>query len=70
MKGQWIFPSTGGGEKQGFNNTGIEEFMDDPIKSLAKEICQNSLDAAIDSNQPVIVEFNTFELERENFPNF
>ena len=41
MEGKWIFPSTGGGEKQGLNNTGIEEFKDDPIKSLAREICQN-----------------------------
>lgn len=67
MEGKWIFPSTGGGEKQGLNNTGIEEFKDDPIKSLAREICQNSLDAA--ENYPVTVEFNTFDLAKNKFPN-
>lgn len=66
MKGKWIFPSTNGGEKQGLNNTGIEQFKDNPIRSLAREICQNSLDAA--ENYPVIVEFNTFSLPRSKFP--
>ena len=67
MKGKWIFPSTCGGEKQGLNNTGIEQFRDNPIRSLAREICQNSLDAA--RAYPVTVSFNTFELKKEEFPN-
>ena len=66
MEGKWIFPSTGGGERQGLNNTGIEQFKDNPIKSLAREICQNSLDAA--EHYPVTVEFKTFEIKRESFP--
>lgn len=68
MKGKWVFPSTNGGEKQGLNNTGIEQFKDDPIRSLAREVCQNSLDAA--KKYPVIVEFNTFRLKRSKFPCF
>ena len=54
---KWTFPSA--------NNTGTyglrsyqEEFKDNPMFSLAKEICQNSLDAVDDESQPVVVEFN------------
>ena len=38
MRGNWIFPSTDGGEVQGLNNTGIEQFSDNAIRSLAREI--------------------------------
>lgn len=68
MRGNWIFPSTDGGEVQGLNNTGIEQFSDNAIRSLAREICQNSLDAV--DTYPVVVEFNTFEMKRTDFPNF
>ena len=64
---EWIFPSTNGGEKQGLNNTGIEQFKDNSIASLARELCQNSLDAG--EKSPVIVEFKTFSLNRKDFPN-
>ena len=47
MSIKWYFPSTGGGRKAGLNDSGIETFKDKPIRSLAREICQNSLDAAI-----------------------
>ena len=47
MSIKWHFPSTGGGRKAGLNDSGIETFKDKPIRSLAREICQNSLDAAI-----------------------
>lgn len=67
MRGNWIFPSTDGGEVQGLNNTGIEQFSDNSIRSLAREICQNSLDAV--DNYPVVVEFNSFELDKSDFPN-
>ena len=64
---KWTFPSA--------NNTGTyglrsyqEEFKDNPMFSLAKEICQNSLDAVDDESQPVLVEFNLFWLKKEDFP--
>ncbi len=65
---RWNFPSSNGGEKQGLNNSGIETFKDTPVKSLAREICQNSLDASHD-NKTVLVEFNTFALDNDRFPD-
>ena len=41
--GKWKFPTTGGGKKTGFNESGIQFFNDNILLSLAREICQNSL---------------------------
>lgn len=68
MERNWRFPSSNGGLKEGLNNSGIETFRDNPIKSLAREICQNSLDAALNDN-PVMVEFKTFNIKRSEFPD-
>ncbi len=65
---KWCFPSSNGGEKQGLNNSGIQTFMDNPIKSLAREICQNSLDAVL-KNKTAIVEFSTFSINSTDFPD-
>lgn len=67
----WTFPTAGNVGLQGLNNPGNEHFKDDIINSLAKEICQNSLDARnekISEGEPVVVEFKEFYLERKNFP--
>ena len=62
--GKWEFPTTGGGKKTGFNESGIQFFNDDTLLSLAREICQNSLDAKNDKNtDPVVVEFHSFRLK-------
>lgn len=68
MSIKWYFPSTGGGRKAGLNDSGIETFKDKPIRSLAREICQNSLDAAI-KGKKAIVEFNTFTINSNDFPD-
>lgn len=64
---KWCFPSNSGGDEQGLNNSLIETFNDSPIKSLAREIVQNSLDAALMGKQ-TIVEFKSFSLIRDAFP--
>lgn len=64
---KWCFPSNSGGDEQGLNNSLIETFNDSPIKSLAREIVQNSLDAALMGKQ-AIVEFKSFSLIRDAFP--
>jgi hypothetical protein len=56
----WNFPAVTGGNINSINNAGLETFRDNPIDSLTREICQNSLDAIKDSDKPVIVEFNKF----------
>ena len=53
----WNFPSNNFGTVNGIGEAGIETFKGSPYKSLAREICQNSLDAKIDNGQPVRVEF-------------
>ena len=45
---KWNFPSNNYGQILGIAESGVETFNGTPIKSLAREICQNSLDAALD----------------------
>ena len=52
----WYFPYGVDIEKQSVNNARIEIFKDNIIESLAREICQNSLDAT-KNNGEVVVEF-------------
>src|SRR5690554_262808 len=67
---KWRFPLSGRNFRTGIKDAGIESFTGNRIHSLAKEICQNSLDAKIKSNNdPVIVEFKQYKLLRSKFPN-
>lgn len=61
----WRFPILDGGNEQGFNNSGIETFNGSEMyDNLAREICQNSLDAKDeDAEGPVIVKFTTEDIE-------
>ena len=63
----WSFPSNNNGDVNGISNSGVETFQGTPLKSLAREICQNSLDAALDENT-VTVDFISFELSKEEIP--
>jgi hypothetical protein len=64
----WYFPSRAGGETEGFSNAGLAEFRGNPLQALAREICQNSLDAADGSGKPVRVEFHNSFMEMNKFP--
>lgn len=64
----WYFPSRGHAETEGFSNAGLAEFRGNPLQALAREICQNSLDAADGSGKPVIVEFQRTFMEISKFP--
>lgn len=63
----WSFISNQHGEIKGINDSGLATFRGTPLKSLAREICQNSLDAFVDDN-PVMVEFHVFDLPVTNIP--
>lgn len=68
----WDFMSVSGSyEKKGLNDSGVETFKDDSFKSLAREICQNSLDARSpsDASMPVIVEFHRYPCQSGDFPD-
>lgn len=64
--GEWRFPSNDHGENKGINDSGVATFRGTPLKSLAREICQNSLDAA--RAKTVRVEFNAFDINPDQLP--
>lgn len=63
---KWRFPSNDYGENKGINDSGVSLFRGTPLISLAREICQNSLDAAI--KEKTIVEFNMFKIPSKQLP--
>lgn len=65
---KWIFAENNNCQFQGVGATGISLFKGTPIKSLAREICQNSIDAWSDHNKPVKVEFKTFDIPMTKLP--
>ncbi len=65
---KWRFPLLDGGSEQGFNNGGIATFKGaDLYDNLAREICQNSLDAKRKSQTKVKVEFQIKSFVRQEF---
>lgn len=66
----WNFPSNDNGQINGISEAGIETFKGSPFPSLAREICQNSLDAKKENNNPVIVEFSDFEVEHKEINGY
>ena len=67
---KWNFPSNNYGQIFGIADSGIETFKGTPIKSLAREICQNSLDAALKNGEPTRIEFKTFEIDHHKIPDY
>ena len=67
---KWNFPSNNYGQILGIADSGIETFKGTPIKSLAREICQNSLDAALENNEPTRIEFKAFEIDPRQIPDY
>nr|WP_232337102.1 hypothetical protein [Lysinibacillus timonensis] len=68
MQSYWNFPAAAGGTINSINNAGIETFKGNELDSLTREICQNSLDAIKDETKPVVVEFKSFKLPSNQFP--
>jgi len=64
----WIFAPSGGGETVGFNDAGINTFKATRIRSVAREVTQNSLDASV--QKPVKLRVEPFSLTREKAPEF
>lgn len=66
----WNFPSNNYGQIFGIADSGVETFNGTPIKSLAREICQNSIDANLKNGEPTRIVFRTFEIEPSAIPGF
>lgn len=67
---RWNFPSNNYGQIFGIADSGVETFKGTPIKSLAREICQNSIDANLHNGLPTRIEFKLFEIPVKDIPDF
>lgn len=67
---KWSFPSNNYGQILGIADSGVETFKGTPIKSLAREICQNSLDASLDNHDPIRIEFKAFKIDPHEIPDY
>lgn len=71
MINEWNFPHNGYGQVRGVSDAGIETFTGTEIQSLAREICQNSLDAAVDgSDVTVRVDFKQYRVSASEIPGY
>jgi len=65
----WRFPLLDKGPEQGINDGGISTFKGSELyDNLAREICQNSLDAKAPGKETVIVEFNSHSFSKKQYP--
>jgi hypothetical protein len=64
----WDHPIVTSGEYEGFNNASMEHFGDS-LKGFAREMTQNSLDAAINSDQPVVINLKLHDVAISDIPN-
>lgn len=70
MTYEWYFAPLLGGQSSGLNDSGVSYFESDPVRSLTKETIQDSLDALDPSESKTIVKFNTFNVTKEEIPNY
>jgi hypothetical protein len=68
MSSRWYIPVSEGGQTKGISDSGIDLFKADPVKSLTREMCQNSIDVRVDSSSPVRMEFDLFEIDGTEIP--
>lgn len=67
---EWNFPQNGNGQIRGYADAGIETFNGDEIKALAREICQNSLDALRDGENKIEIEFYRYIINSFSVPGY
>ena len=65
----WNFPGNQDGQIKGIADAGIENFNGTELSSLARENCQNALDAALDDdNLDVVVEVERYFIPTNQIP--
>lgn len=67
MSEYWNFDTTYG-DRVGLEDGSIGAFKDKPFPSLAREICQNSIDARRDKTKPVEIDFCSFSMKSDSIP--
>ena len=70
MQINWYHQTYKTGEWDGFNEPGIETFLDEPLVQLARETTQNAIDARRDVNCPVKIVFRANSFATDSIPNF
>ena len=66
----WYFPDNQGGQEEGFENQGINQFKMSPYGKLAREIIQNSYDAKLkDEDKKVKVVFESMKVDKKLIPH-
>ena len=68
MSSRWYIPVSEGGQTKGISDSGIDLFKAEPVKSLTREMCQNSIDVRVDGSKPVRMEFDLFEISSSEIP--
>jgi hypothetical protein len=68
MNNKWRFPGNNFTNEIGLDTSNMEMFKRDPLSSLAREICQNSIDARKNENEPVKVSFSLFTIDNPLIP--
>ncbi len=66
-KPKWKFIENGYGNESSLDSTDVETFKKDPIASLARESCQNSIDARR-NDEPVKIVFKSFLIKTNSIP--
>jgi len=69
MKIDWAFQRNEDGSSQGWNDPSIAEFKSNRLESLTRETIQNSLDAELESDTPVYVDFVERYISAEELPS-
>lgn len=65
----WNHPVDTANQWDGFNHSGMQHFAGNPIRSLAREIIQNSLDARKTESEPVVVKVKIKDIPVSSIPN-
>ena len=70
LNSKWHFAKQLGGRDDGPNDPMQANFKKTPYASLIRESIQNSLDVALDEDQPVRMEYIISDINANNYPNF
>ena len=65
---KWRFKGNNYTTEFGLDTSDMETFKKDPIASLTRESCQNSIDAKAEGEGKVKIEFQLFEINKEDIP--
>ena len=69
-KENWRFKGNNYTYENGLDTADMETFKKDTIASLARESCQNSIDAKKEGEKKVVIEFETFEINNKDIPGY